>query len=172
MKGDRNGALREVLVPVLSIGEGQEWTTIRDENEMYRVLLQRNQNKFMASAKNPFAEGPLNELIGHMGEKPAADALLDGTFLDKYRDQLQDILTPEFEEFLTCMKKHPNATTDIDPEITVEDYQALFRKNKADNLMWTVRSAYGPLGHLCILPNSLRNTRSFHERCQHTSADV
>ena len=35
MKGDSNGALREVIVPVLSIGEGQEWTTIRDENEMY-----------------------------------------------------------------------------------------------------------------------------------------
>ena len=130
MKADRQGALREVLVPIPSCTDDLEWATIRDENEMYGVLLRRNLNKLMASAKNPFAEGPLNDLIGHLGEKPAADALLDGTFLDKYRDQLGDILTPEFEEFLTCMKKHPNATTDIDPEITVEDYQSLFKKTK------------------------------------------
>ena len=82
---------------------------------MYQVLLQRKLNKSMASAKKSFAVGPLNDLLGHTGEKLAADALLDRTFLDTYRDQLGDLLTPEFEEFLTYMKKHPNATTDINP---------------------------------------------------------
>lgn len=55
------------------------WTTITDEDEMYGVLLQHNMRKLLASANNPFATGPLNELLGHMGEKPAANALLDGT---------------------------------------------------------------------------------------------
>ena len=100
---------------------------------MYRVLLRRNLNKFMASAKKPFAKGPLNNLLGPTGEKPAVDALLDGTFPEKYRNQLGDILTPEFEEFLKCMKKHPNATADIDPEITVKYFQSLFRKTKPTN---------------------------------------
>lgn len=130
MKPVRQGSLREVLVPLPSSTAELEWTTIRDEKEMYNVLLRRNMNKLMASSKNPFAEGPLNDLIGHTGEKIAADALLDGTFLDKYRDQLGDILTPEFEEFLSCMKRHPNATTEIDPEITVNDFQELFKKTK------------------------------------------
>lgn len=82
---------------------------IWDETEMYGVLLRRNMHKLMASANNPFVEGPLNDLIGHTGEKSAADSLLNGTFLEKYCDQLGDILTPEIEEFLTCMKRHPNA---------------------------------------------------------------
>ena len=91
MKRDRHGTLREVLVPTPSSSATLEWMTITDEDEMYGVLLKRNMRKLLASATNPFATGPLNELLGHMGEKPAADALLDGTFLDKYCDQLGDI---------------------------------------------------------------------------------
>ncbi len=80
-------------------------------------------HKLMASAHNPFAEdGPLNDLVGHSGEKIAAEALLDGTFLDKYCNQLGNLLTTEFEE--SHMKWHPNATDGIDPKITVADFQA------------------------------------------------
>ena len=101
--GDRQGALREVLVPTPTTIDALEWTAIWDEDEMDRILLRRNLNKFMASAKKTFAEGPLDDLLGHTGEKPAADALLDGTFLEKYWDQLGDILTPEFKELLKCV---------------------------------------------------------------------
>ena len=48
MKPIRQGALREVLVPLPSCTDSLEWTTIRDENEMYAVLLRRNMIKLMA----------------------------------------------------------------------------------------------------------------------------
>ena len=58
MKGDRQGALREVLVPTPTTTDALEWTAIRDEHELYRVLLRRNLNKCMASEKKHSLKGP------------------------------------------------------------------------------------------------------------------
>jgi hypothetical protein len=60
--------------------------------DIHKAILERNKKHFHQADETPFAKGAENtvlyDLIGYTGMSQAAKKVVDGTFLEKYGDEL------------------------------------------------------------------------------------
>jgi Zn-dependent M28 family amino/carboxypeptidase len=72
-------------------------------DDIHKAILKRNKKHFHQADATPFAGGAENtilyDLIGYTGMSKAAKEVVNGTFLEKYGDDLGDIL-PETEQVI------------------------------------------------------------------------
>jgi hypothetical protein len=105
------GGLQRVDVPkrdddgnVLRNVDGEEIREVLLEvDDIHKALLERNRKHFHQADETPFAGGAENsvpyDLLGYTGMSKAAREVVDGSFLDKYGDELGHIL-PETEQVI------------------------------------------------------------------------
>ena len=84
--------------------DGEEVREVLLEVEdIHHALLERNRKHFHQSDDTPFVGGAENmvlyDLLGYTGMSKAARDVVDGTFLEKYGDDLGNIL-PETEQVI------------------------------------------------------------------------
>ena len=98
MKPLRKGALASILVPedgelkksdgtyrtpdhYKAITDLSAWKEKTDATEIYRTILDYNTNHLKSSSISPFAQSPLVDNIGILGEGAAVEAILEGMYL-------------------------------------------------------------------------------------------
>jgi hypothetical protein len=162
-KPNSGGGLQQVDVPK----QDEDGNIVRDEEgnevrevlleveEIHKAILERNRKHFHQADDTTFAGGVKNtilyDLIGYTGMSQAARDLVDGTFMEKYGNEL-DIL-PEMEQVIQELAM-PEAIKvfgkKIDCEITEEDFMSGFKK-------WKESTSTSPsiqhLGHYTAIVN-------------------
>jgi hypothetical protein len=102
-------------------------------DDIHKAILERNKKHFHQADETPFAKGAENmvlyDLIGYTGMSQAAKEVVDGTFLEKYGDELGSIL-PETEQVI-CELSMPEEIKvlgkKIETEILEEDFISGFK---------------------------------------------
>jgi hypothetical protein len=93
-------------------------------DDIHKAILEQNKKHFHQADETPFAGGAENtvlyDLIGYTGMSQAAKDVVDATFLEKYGDELENILPKMPEEIKVLGKK-------IDNEILEEDFISGFK---------------------------------------------
>jgi hypothetical protein len=130
------GGLQRVDIPkrdddgnVLRNEDGEEVREVLLEVEdIHHALLEQNRKHFHQSDDTPFAGGAENtvlyDLLGYTGMSKAAREVVDGTFLEKYGDDLGNIL-PETEQVIKELAMPDEIKVfgkKIDCKISVEDF--------------------------------------------------
>jgi hypothetical protein len=77
-KKTRAGGIRSVLAPHPQTGLDTEMSSKED---IERACLAENERQFRQASNTPFLSDPLAPLVGHMGFGPAAEDILQGTFV-------------------------------------------------------------------------------------------
>ena len=107
---NRNGGIDRVMVPVDGV---DQW--IYNQEEIERLLLQENKNRFNQAGNCPFLQLPLSEAVGPIGLGVGATEILDGTFntsgVDPFTNQLIDQM------------KKPKNWSEISVDESFEEYQ-------------------------------------------------
>jgi hypothetical protein len=102
-------------------------------DDIHKVILEWNKKYFHQADKTPFAGGTENtvlyDLIRYTGMSKATKEVVDGPFLQKYGDNLGDIL-PEMEQViqeLSMPEKIKVLGKKIETEISEEDFMSGFK---------------------------------------------
>jgi hypothetical protein len=143
-KRDENGN----VIRDLDGNEGRE--VLLEVKDIHRVILEQNKQHFHQADKTPFAGGAENtmlyDIIGYTGMSQAAMDVVESTFLEKYDNELKDLL-PETEQLIKELSMPEESKVlgkKIDCEITEEDFISGFKAWKES----TSRSPSGRhLGH-------------------------
>jgi len=109
--------------------------------DIHKALLEQNKNHFCKAADTPFGSGNLYDLVGFTGLNEAADAIMEGTFLEEYGNDLD--LLPEREQLVTKLampEMIKNLEKDISNEVGEGDYIDGIKK-------WTESMPTLPSGH-------------------------
>jgi hypothetical protein len=151
MKPSTGGGLQRVDIPkrnkdgnIILDEDGKEVREVLLEIEaIHKVLLARNKKHSHQADDTPFVGGSedmvLYDLIGYTGMSKEAKDVMEGTFLEKYGDEL-DIL-PETElviRELAMPEKIKVLGKKIDHEIMVKDFISGFKK-------WVESTSTSPL---------------------------
>jgi len=132
-----------------------------EADDIHKALLERNKNHFRKAADTPFGSGDLYDLVGFTGLNEAADAIVAGTFMEEYGDELN--LLPETEQLiaeLAMPEMIKNLESDIPTEVGEGEYIDGFKK-------WTESTSTSPsgrhLGHYkAIVNDPLKATRDLN----------
>jgi hypothetical protein len=80
-------------------------------------LIERSVEQFSYAGATPLGYTDLDRELGHMGDTPMADAILDGTF------EHQSLIDKALAAILQQLRKHPNVQEIIQPIITEADFK-------------------------------------------------
>jgi len=116
-KGGFGGGLQQVDVlkqdpegNVTTDGDGKEVREVLLEvDEIHKAILERNQKHFHQATDTPFGGGEkdtvLYDLIGYTGMSEEAKAIVEGTFLDQYGEDIK--ILPETEQLIKELAMPP-----------------------------------------------------------------
>jgi hypothetical protein len=85
---------------------------------MEEDIAQRNVDKFSHAGKTPFGYTELGDALGHTGDSPLAEDILDGK---AYHPALTD---EDMHAIVKQLRRHPVIQKIIKPVITVEDFRS------------------------------------------------
>jgi hypothetical protein len=98
---------------------------ITDKREMEKAIIASNKKKIKQSFNTPFYTFPYNKIFGYNGLTPAAQQVLDGTFIPP-----QDA-SCHIKDFLNSSAMPTNIKDNIDKmEITLESFISFWRHAK------------------------------------------
>jgi hypothetical protein len=84
-------------------------------------LIERNVEQFSHAGATPLGYTELGRELGHTGDTPIAEAILEGTFV---HDSLSgDALAAIVQQ----LRKHPSVTESIQPIVTEADFKSAFK---------------------------------------------
>jgi hypothetical protein len=97
------------------------WRQIVGKTQVEEHLIERNVEQFLHAGATPLGYTDLGRELGHTGDTPMAEAILDGTFE-------HDSLTEEaLAAILKQLRKHPNVQEIIQPIVTEADFKSAFK---------------------------------------------
>jgi hypothetical protein len=97
------------------------WRQIVGKVQVEEHLIERNVDFFSHAGATPLGYTDLGRELGHTGDTPMAEAILDGTF---EHDSLSD---DALEAILKQLRKHPNVQEIIQPIVTEADFKSAFK---------------------------------------------
>jgi hypothetical protein len=84
-------------------------------------LIQRNVEQFPHAGATPLGYTYLGRELGHTGDTPMAEAILDGTFTH------ESLTDEKLADILKQLRKHPDVQEIIQPIVTEADFQSAFK---------------------------------------------
>jgi hypothetical protein len=97
------------------------WRQIVGKTRVEEHLIERNVEQFSHVGATPLGYTDLGRELGHTGDTPMAEAILDGTFK-------HDSLTDEaLSAILKQLRKHPSVQEIIQPIVTEADFKSAFK---------------------------------------------
>jgi hypothetical protein len=101
--------------------EDGHWRKIAGKTQVEEHLIERNVEQFSHEGAAPLGYTELGRELGHTGDTPMTEAILDGTFI-------HESLTDEaLAAILQQLRKHPNVQEIIQPIITEADFKSTFK---------------------------------------------
>jgi hypothetical protein len=143
MKGGTKGSINDLVVAIPKYDatvKGTEkagWTTIKDEETIFALLLRRNTQQFMRSANCPFANGKIVDTCGIDGDGDMVEKILEGTLqeCDSF-DLLNEYSDPHnvLQKFILALAKPRNEygrpINDFEWKFGVKEFRSTFRKTR------------------------------------------
>jgi hypothetical protein len=97
------------------------WRQIVSKTQVEEHLIERNVEQFSHAGATPLGYTDLGRELGHTGDTPMAEAILNGTFK-------HDSLTDEaLVAILKQLRKHPNVQEIFQPYVTEADFKSSFK---------------------------------------------
>jgi hypothetical protein len=97
------------------------WRQIVGKTQVEEHLIERNVEQFSHAGATPLGYTELGRELGHTGDTPMAEAILDGTL---EHDSLAD---KALAAILKQLRKHPNVQDIIQPIVTEVDFKSAFK---------------------------------------------
>jgi hypothetical protein len=97
------------------------WRQIVGKTQVEEHLIERNVEQFSHAGATPLGYTELGRELGHMGDTPMAEAILDGTF------KHESLTEKSLAAILQQLRKHPNVQEIIQPIITEADFKSAFK---------------------------------------------
>jgi hypothetical protein len=94
------------------------WRQIVCKTQVEEHLIERNVEKISHAGATPLGYTDLGRELGHTGDTPMAEAILDGTF--KHESLTDEALAA----ILIQLRKHPNVQEIIQPIVTEADFKS------------------------------------------------
>jgi hypothetical protein len=97
------------------------WRQIVGKTQVEEHLIERNVEQFSHAGATPLGYTDLGRELGHTGDTPMAEAILDGTF--KHESLTDEALAAIIKQ----LRKHPNVQESIQPIVTEADFKSAFK---------------------------------------------
>jgi hypothetical protein len=97
------------------------WRQIVCKTQVEAHLIERNFEQFSHAGATPLGYTDLGRELGHTGDTPMAEALLDGTL------EHESLTDKALAAILHQLRKHPNVQETIQPIITEADFKSAFK---------------------------------------------
>jgi hypothetical protein len=97
------------------------WRQIVGKTQVEEHLIERNVEQFSHAGATPLGYTDLGRELGHTGDTPMAEAILDGTF------EHESLTDEALSAILQQLGKHPNVQEIIQPIITEADFKSAFK---------------------------------------------
>jgi hypothetical protein len=97
------------------------WRQIVGKAQVEEHLIERNVAQFSHAGATPLGYTALGRELGHTGDTPMAEAILDGTF------EHESLTDKALAAILQQLRKHPNVQEIIQPIITEADFKSAFK---------------------------------------------
>jgi hypothetical protein len=97
------------------------WRQIVGKVQVEEHLIERNVEQFSHAGATPLGYTELGRELGHTGDTPMAEAILEGTF---EHDSLYD---DALAAIVKQLRKHPAVTEIIQPIVTEADFKTAFK---------------------------------------------
>jgi hypothetical protein len=101
--------------------EDSIWRQIGGKTQVEDHLIERNVEQFSHAGATPLGYTDLGRELGHTGETPMADVLLDGTF------EQESLTDKALAAILKHLSNHPNVQEIIQPINTEADLKSSFK---------------------------------------------
>jgi hypothetical protein len=101
--------------------EDSIWLQIVGKTQVEEHHIERNVEKFSHAGANPLGYTDLGRELGHTGDTPMAEAILDGTF------EHESLTDEALAAILKQLRKHPNVQEIIQPIVTEADFKSEFK---------------------------------------------
>ena len=79
IKSNLKNGVNTLLIPDIDENRVTTWKSISDKDEIFQLLVERNNEKLCMSNKSPFTTRPIVDAIGPYGDNNIVDKILDGT---------------------------------------------------------------------------------------------
>jgi hypothetical protein len=97
------------------------WRQIVGKTQVEEHLIERNIEQFAHAGATPLGYTDMGREIGHTGETPMAEAILDGNF------EHESLTDKALAAILQQLRKHPNVQEVIQPIITEAYFKSAFK---------------------------------------------
>jgi hypothetical protein len=97
------------------------WRKIVGKTQVEEHLIERNDEQFSHAGETPLGYTDLGRELGHTGDTPMAEAILDGTF------EHESLTDEALAAILQQLRKHPNVQEIIQPIVTEADFKSAFK---------------------------------------------
>jgi hypothetical protein len=97
------------------------WRQIVGKTQVEEHLIERNVEQFSHTGATPLGYTELGRELGHTGDTPMAEAILDGSF------EHESLMDEALAAILQQLRKHPNVQEIIQPIITEADFKSAFK---------------------------------------------
>jgi hypothetical protein len=97
------------------------WRQIVGKTQVEEHLIERNVEQFSHAGATPLGYTDLGRELGHTGDTPMAEAILDGTF------EHESLTDEALAAILQQLRKHPNVQEIIQRIITEADFKSAFK---------------------------------------------
>jgi rhamnogalacturonyl hydrolase YesR len=97
------------------------WRQIVGKNQVEEDLIERNVEQFSHADATPLGYTELGRELGHTGDTPMTEAILDGTF------EHESLTDKALAAILQKLQKHQNVQEIIQPIITEADFKSAFK---------------------------------------------
>jgi hypothetical protein len=97
------------------------WRQIVGKTQVDEHLIERNIEQFSHAGATPLGYTDLGRELGHTGDTPMAEAILDGTF------EHESLTDEALSAILKQLRKHPNVQEIIQPIVTEADFKSAFK---------------------------------------------
>jgi hypothetical protein len=97
------------------------WRQIVGKTQVEEQLIERNVEQFSHAGATPLGYTDLGRELGHTGDTPMAEDILDGTF------EHESLMDEALAAILQQLRKHPNVQEIIQPIITEADFKSAFK---------------------------------------------
>jgi hypothetical protein len=97
------------------------WRQIVGKVQVEEHLIERNVEQFSHAGATPMGYTDLGRELGHIGDTPMAEAILDGTF---EHDSLSD---DALAAIVKQLRKHPAVREIIQPIVTEAEFKSAFK---------------------------------------------
>jgi hypothetical protein len=97
------------------------WRQIVGKTQVEEHLIERNVEQFSNAGATPLGYTDLGRELGHTGDTPMAEAILDGTF------EHESLTDEALAAILKQLREHPNVQEIIQPIVTEADFKSAFK---------------------------------------------